>query len=329
MTLPRTIVITGKHVGFIDALKGYAIMFVLINHSTPQYIKNLLLFDLWGGMAVPIFLLIQVFHYYKHGLENLPPVKWTKILRRLLTPFILAEFTIILFKLIIGTPLNQCIHEGITKWGFGPGEYYIWIYFQFVALLPLSAKLFAQISKQWAAVVTIILCMAGELLCSLYNLNEHTYKFLFLRYLFLIYLGYQWAVSNILLDKKTILLSIVSILAIIAFDYGNLNLQPFFYGSSWKCFHWISYFYTSSLLIFMLHFIHNRLNTRLRNIIQKVGRHSWEIFCLQMVVFYFLSPASFACISSPMLQGILYMICGISLPVVVTLTISNIKTRKQ
>ena len=164
MTLPRTIVITGKHVGFIDALKGYAIMFVLINHSTPQYIKNLLLFDLWGGMAVPIFLLIQVFHYYKHGLENLPPVKWTKILRRLLTPFLLAEFTIILFKLIIGTPLNQCIHEGITKWGFGPGEYYIWIYFQFVALLPLSAKLFAQISKQWAAVVTIILCMAGELL---------------------------------------------------------------------------------------------------------------------------------------------------------------------
>lgn len=49
----------------IDYLKGLCILFVVIQHSIPTALHHYTMFALWGRLAVPIFLLIQVFHAYK------------------------------------------------------------------------------------------------------------------------------------------------------------------------------------------------------------------------------------------------------------------------
>ena len=54
---------------FIDFLKGICILLVLLDHSL-SLIKEYSLFAIWGRPAVPIFLLIQVFHAYKRGVDN-------------------------------------------------------------------------------------------------------------------------------------------------------------------------------------------------------------------------------------------------------------------
>lgn len=41
------------------------VFFVLLNHSIPLSVLNKIYFCFWGAQAVPIFLLIQVFHAYR------------------------------------------------------------------------------------------------------------------------------------------------------------------------------------------------------------------------------------------------------------------------
>lgn len=309
MSISRVIEIRGQHNKFIDALKGYAILFVLINHTLPLYIKQLILFDLWGGQAVPLFLLIQVFHSYKYGLDKIKPINWKKVFFKLISPFILAESIIVLaISITEQIPLLTCVERCVRSWGLGPGEYYIWEYFQFMLLLPIMACLYRKLSVRYSGLITIAACIFLELLSSCMYILEHTYKFLFFRYFFLIYLGYCWALNNIVLDKKYIMLSCLSIVCIIVFDYTNLDLSPLFYESLRSSFHWICYFYSASLFIFLIKFIHNKLSASLRKIIELAGQNSWIIFCAQMSVYYLLSPASFKFTNSVPLQGVLYFI---------------------
>lgn len=53
---------------FIDYLKGVCIFLVVLAHCLPH--TEYILFPLWGDQAVPLFLLIQVFHAYKHGVDE-------------------------------------------------------------------------------------------------------------------------------------------------------------------------------------------------------------------------------------------------------------------
>lgn len=54
MMIDRTIDLHGTHNRFLDALKGYAILFVLLNHSMPLFLKSLIAFDLWGGCGASL-----------------------------------------------------------------------------------------------------------------------------------------------------------------------------------------------------------------------------------------------------------------------------------
>ena len=300
----------------IDILKGYSILFVLFNHSTPLYLKNITGFDLWGGMGVPLFLLIQVFHYYKRGLDKTPAIKPMKVFQRVFVPFLIAETAIILLKWMMGEPVSESFMGCISNWGYGSGEYYIWIYLQFVLLLPLTTYILKKINVRWAPIAFIGISATLEIICSITNIAEHTYKFLFFRYFFLIYLGYLWAKNDIILNRKYLLLSIVSVIAILVFDLSGGLFEPFFYGSSWKCFHWISYFYPFALLPIILVGLHSRLHKSIRTVITLMGKYSWQIFCLQLVVFSFMSTQVFTFIGNESIRGVLYMIASILMSVI-------------
>jgi len=53
---------------FIDFIKAYAILCVLIGHTLP--FTDYWGYGLWAGMQVPLFVLVQVFHGFKKDTIN-------------------------------------------------------------------------------------------------------------------------------------------------------------------------------------------------------------------------------------------------------------------
>lgn len=71
---------------FLDFLKAYAILCVLLGHTFPYL--DATGYSLWYGMQVPLFILIQVFHVFKKAAYKLD-VK--KMIKRILLPYIVIQ----------------------------------------------------------------------------------------------------------------------------------------------------------------------------------------------------------------------------------------------
>ncbi len=85
---------------FIDFLKAYSIICVVIAHILPAEFYKYILFQVWGDMQVPMFVLIQVFHAYKKGLK--PQLNWSILFKRICFPFAAIQAFIIGFKALMG-----------------------------------------------------------------------------------------------------------------------------------------------------------------------------------------------------------------------------------
>lgn len=130
---------------FIDYLKGVAILFVVLTHALPHHEE--MAFCLWIDQAVPLFLLIQVFHAYKHGLEGQTlKGKLPKMWQRIVKPFVISQGIVLLLLMVAYSFMDKSvptlIQGVVASGGIGPGSYYIWIYLQFFLILPIVAKFF-------------------------------------------------------------------------------------------------------------------------------------------------------------------------------------------
>ena len=318
MMKSRVIVINETYSEFIDVLKGVAILFVLLNHTIPTDIKKYIGFDLWAGLGVPLFLLIQSFHFFKK--KDYAGIHYSRILTKLIIPYLIAQISVFVIKCTLGVTMKDIFGDFCESLGFGPGEYYIWIYLQFLLLLPFVGWVFKSLSQKHVWIISIICCMALEIFCSYTIDDDHVYKFLFFRYSFILFLGYLWGKYGIVLNMVYMLLTFVSIVSIIVFDYIGMDLEPIFYNSlEWKCFHWIIYFYPFALLPFILRKIYLALPEYLKSVLISMGRNSWYIFCLQIVVFSFMSKKVFRFIGNDDVAGFLYLICSIMLSIVLVI----------
>ena len=273
----------------LDFVKGFAIICVLLNHCLDSEIRQQIYFGLWGLPAVPLFLLVQVFHAYKQGFDNSRPnlhKLWTRALR----PFVIVEVLIILLEILHKPmdPLSLTLGKAIFWGGRGPGSYYPWVFFQFAILLPLLAPLFRKLQGVKLALVFLAMSIAVEMLCSIIAMPGWLYRLLCFRYLFLIYLGYLLVDHGAVLNKYTLLLSAVSIAALYYFDYVNPDWQPWFFKSvDWPGAHWICYFYIAFPMMYLLvrFFYWLPPNGLLENVVCKLGRHSYAIFIFQLFFF--------------------------------------------
>ncbi len=294
---------------FIDFVKGFCIISVVLTHSLPAEVKDYLLFILWGGMAVPLFLLIQVFHAYKAGLESQKKILSLKILKRIVIPFLLTLCFIGVIRVLKGNPINAVVLEFLTGGG-GPGSYYPWVYIEFAILLALFRPLLKRAKFYQIFIVFIMLSVLAEVICSITSINPRLYRISCFRYIFLIALGLDWVYNGIKLDKKRVLLSIISVCFIILFQYFNPNLEPIFYYTAWKSFHWISYFFTAYILMFGLKitFAHLSRLGRVNQFVLKCGKFSYEIFLVQMIVFNFIKLDSLSFVQNKLLQFALWFV---------------------
>lgn len=300
---------------FITFMKGYAILCVLLAHAIPNPDATGYVF--WGGMQVPLFLLIQTFHSFKKK----PKFSLTKILKRVVLPFLLAQACVIAMVCRDGDVSNQ-LKISVIGGGRGPGAYYFWIYLQFAILLPFVYPLLSKLKKSSLLILFLLVSEGCEVLSSVIAIPEPVYRLLCLRYLFLIYLGYEWVRQGIVINWKTLLLSVISIVTIVYFTYLDGSLEPVFFDTSWRYHRWICYFFVAYLfayLISLFFVVVSKVNL-LDNFFKILGESSWEIYVVQMAVFALFSksllsflPASiititwmFVTIALSIIFGILY-----------------------
>ena len=266
---------------FLDYLKAFAIICVLIGHTFP--FLNLMGYSFWIGMQVPLFVLIQAFHVLKKPSTKLD---FKKIFYRILLPYFIILLGIILVYLFFGKMDNQLIIKGLIGGGYGPGSYYPWIYLQLAVILYLGRSILNKGNLIKQAVLWLVVCEGIEILESLLNVPEPIHRLLAVRYLFLIYLAWIWVKKGIVISKSTLSLSILSLLSIVYFEYCNFSNEPLFFDTAWKYHRWPCYFYVSTLLCFLFYKIYQYVSQvrLIDRIVQFLAKCSYEIFLVQMAV---------------------------------------------
>lgn len=267
---------------FIDFIKAYTIICVLIGHTFPNL--DSIGYGLWAGMQVPLFILVQAFHYLK---KDTLDISIKKIFWRVFFPFVFVEiiiFVILLYLYHLNT--IELIHKFLKGGGTGPGSYYPWIYLQIALLLPLIKKWILRLPELQIAMVFLITCEGLEIVCSIIDIPNWIYRLLAIRYLFLIYLAWIWVEKGITLDGKAIVLSLLSFLSIIYFEYYSINDEPLFYKTVWKFHRWPCFHYVAiggGYLLYMLWNLASK-NHFVKSTVKMLAKCSYEIFLIQMVV---------------------------------------------
>lgn len=274
---------------FIDFIKAYAIICVLIGHTLPV---TYLGYGLWAGMQVPLFILIQTFHFYKKDFTR-PNIK--KIFQRVLIPFVvigLLEF-LVLFLFTANDGFKQMLFKLLANGGaYGPGSYYPLIYAQIALLLPCFRLAFNKLNRTQLIWFFLLLAEGLEVLCSFIQPPEWLYRLLAIRYLFLILLGWIWVKDGIILNSKMVILSVVSALLIIYFEYVavyfHIDNEPWFFNTAWTFHRWPCYYFCANGLIYLLHVVWEWLheNEWINCCIKELAKSSYEIFLVQMCACY-------------------------------------------
>lgn len=269
---------------FIDFIKAFAIICVLIGHTFPSL--EMIGYGFWAGMQVPLFVLVQSFHSLKKEHNKF---QFKKILWRIFIPFILVEVAIFIILLFMQPDIYNIkglVKEYITGGGIGPGSYFPWIYLQIAIILPLLSIFVRKFTKLQLVVIFLLMCEGMEILCSVVDLPDNIYRLLALRYLFLVYLAWIWIKDGIVVNAKTVVLSLLSILAAVYFSYYSIDDEPLFFNTSWKLHRWPCYYYVAIALVGALYIIYNWIskNDIVNKTVKMLARCSYEIFLVQMVV---------------------------------------------
>ena len=273
----------------IDYIKGLCILFVIWTHCINRDELGYMLFPYWGDTAVPIFLLIQVFHYYKKGIGiHLPSA--AKLWKRILQPFIMMIALMFLAQFFIYYNATDGVFSPSFYWNKrGPGSYYIFVYLEFAFVIPLFAPLFKKLSAKWLFIIFVILSQLIELACSVTQCPDNIYRITFFRYTFLIFLGFLLATKGFVLNKFTILGGIISIIFIFMFAYSGTNMEPLFctHLSLWPLCHWVCYIYIAYFFLAFLKYTYTKLShySMVTDCIEKIGKYSYEIYLFQ--IFYY------------------------------------------
>ena len=306
----------------IDYLKGLCIIFVIINHCMPEELMGKTGFFFWGVSAVPIFLIIQVFHAYKKGVI-ISKLNYKRIWSKIVWPFILAEIVILVAFTIREHHFNfhDLINDAlcmIKSGGYGPGAYYPFIYLQFAIILPLIAWIF-KYQKIFLCIFFIIISQFSETACSYFHLPQLAYRLLFIRYIFLFYLGYLLAYKGFILNLYTFFIAVICLVFSTYIVYSHQIFSPFLYDFVNPVCHWFCYIYIAYFLLFILKgmYYHISSETVIRKYILKAGKYSYEIFLFQIVYFAIADEFVDSTLKSFITINFAYVITKIVLPIVI------------
>lgn len=231
-------------------------------------------------------------------------------MKRVLLPFLLLEIVTFLFALFFtDNTCSELVGLFIKNGGYGPGSYYPWIYLQIALLLPVFSMILKKFSKTSSLIVFLVLCEGLEILCSIVDFPDAVYRLLAIRYIFLLFLGYQWVKGGVVLNAKTIIFSIISLAAIIYFEYFYVDAEPWFYHTSWKCSRWPCYYFVAYGFTALLYQVWGWIsrNDYCVKSIKMIAKSSYEIFLIQMSVIFLFKSNMLFFLHSTILQYALWV----------------------
>lgn len=274
---------TVGHDPFIDFIKAYAIICVLIAHTLPAGLGKYIGSCLWLDMQVPLFVLIQSFHVLKRPSH----FDVTKIIIRIIFPFLLAQAVIyILLHQFQDVSFSTMFDSIITGGGRGPGAYFPWIFIQLAIILPLMKPFLNRGNRTQQIIIAILFCESFEILFSFINLPDNIYRLLAIRYLFLVYLASIWVKEGIKINTRMNILSLLSLLSIVYFEYFSIDDEPLFFNTAWKFHRWPCYTYLAIWGGYLLNALYSKLHkvNLINSMCGLLAKASYEIFLIQMIV---------------------------------------------
>ena len=277
----------------IDYIKGLCILFVILTHCISREELGYMLFPYWGDTAVPIFLIIQVFHYYKKGVTfRMPSV--VKLWKRILRPFFIMIALMFLVQYFIYYDTTEGLFSPSLYWDKrGPGSYYIFIYLELAFVIPLFALLFKKLPVKWLFVIFVIISQIIELIFSVTQCPDNIYRITFFRYTFLIFIGFLLATKGLELNRFTILGGIISMVFLYLFAYTEINMEPLFctHLSIWPLCHWVCYIYIAYFFLAILKYTYNKLIIckKFLSCIKIIGKYSYDIYIFQILYYATIS----------------------------------------
>ena len=309
-----------KKVELLDYIKGWSILFVILTHCLSRPIRSHLLFCTWGQMAVPLFLLVSTTLFYRYGRPTEINFHIEKLWARIIRPYCIFLLVMVICTLCLGTEnIHSVLTKIIHKGGFGPGAYYVPMFVLFSLILPLTSSFLSSYRKMFVLFILFLVIS----IASIIYLPSNPYRLLPVRYLFLIPLGYIWAIKGICLNKVTMSLSFISFISLIVFHYSHMSFYPFFYTTQpWDYANWICYFWPAFFMPFVFRFLHYRNIVNTNYVFQYLGKRSYEIFILQMAVFYYLRHFGFITSHLP-----LYVFLSITLSILPVYLYDKVKKR--
>ena len=117
-----------------------------------------------------------------------------------------------------------------------------------------------------------------EITCSLIQPSGRLFRLLAIKYLFLVLFGWIWVKEGIILNRKMVILSLLSALTILYFEYVavyfHMDNEPWFFNTAWTFHRWPCYYFCANGLVYLLYIIWQRFkkNKMGKGVYQRVGK---------------------------------------------------------
>lgn len=312
---------------FLDIIKGILAIFVILLHFNWRYGENnFIVFNFLINFSVPVFVFVSGYlyslSYEKAAIDSFQKAYSFAFLipklLRIVIPFTIAFLVeYILFRVNDLFVVNVFQYGLLAfffdylKGGYGPGNYYIPLFIQFILFFPVIFFVIRKYKRKG-----MVIFFAGniifEILKSAYSMNEAEYRFLFFRYLFVAAAGCYAALceKDKRIDLKGSILDLlelfIGIFFIYLFSYTGYEPKILCY---WKGTGFATCLFIVPILRFLLKICKNKIRFYP---LEVVGKASFDIFLVQMI---------FYCIYSSSLENLvdnymLYLLFTILLCVV-------------
>ena len=279
---------------FIDAVKGFAIICVILTHYRwGEYRRNVLLFPFWVHMAVPIFIMVTAYltavSYEKRKVPISRCYSPDEILRKFLRytePFMVMFLVQLVIEICVngGVTLGSALSAFING-GFGEyGTYYYPMLLQMILLVP--AVYFTVKKFKYGLAIFFLLNIIYEVLKTELKMTAGMYRVSVLRFLFVIAAGCWFGINEKHITKGRKMW----LAAMFVFGTGwILAVNYFGYETKYFARWWKTSVLAAMYIIPLFIWGSIRLSEKRWPVLEKLGRASYNIFLVQILYYNYVN----------------------------------------
>ncbi|SHI97899.1 acyltransferase family protein [Parasporobacterium paucivorans] len=288
-----------------DYLKAVAIFLVIANHTpwSDQELRSPFV-PFLINMAVPIFMIVSGYTLAltseRQYDENISSLYKLQIMKKKISRYLLPYFMIFILQILAEVFIRKAglefrgVFSSFITGGYGPGSYYIPVFFQVILLYPFIFRFFLKGSLRGLFICGILNIMYEiAVTIVLNNLGAYrpvigeTYRLIMLRYLFMIALGtWLYFNKNVRIKKSTLaIMFAVGLSYLLLLQYTDFRLRIF---NFWQYTCMITAFYIFPIFYLVFRkFRKIRMNSFVSDILMLIGKASFHIYLVQMLYYHY------------------------------------------